>query len=450
MELYTDRNPYADHLVEVNKHNPVETIADICNELGATIIPKGTALTEEVASKLARFNLLQPLELQVSLSQTLSPVSLHHHICDIQTQILSMHPDQNFDRALSEQCSGLGVFPLLNQKLTVFAERMPDSYHQTQGVAAFALLIATELGLNAESRQVVFVASQMHEAGLLNIPPELCAQRTALAEPEQRELDIEQLNRGKKFLDQVPNLSKRVGRAVLEHRERIDGSGWPRGLTGDRYSIETQTLALAVFLNEAMEKRLQPRGYDVPHLLPWVQTEYQSFDPEIYRAIVQVLKKNDQSLYGALPHQVLPDLARYLRILQYTMKHWLGLAADLVKDMQEANGSSHETLQRPAIILSGLESLCFNAGLWDEHIQTWLASIDIQSTHQEMNEVEMVALMFESMLVKFKRLNWAIHECSKTLGREWAVRSERLGMLLYRLPEDHFSALEYYGFSTKG
>ncbi len=448
MELYSERNPYADHLVEVNKHNPVETVTDICNELGATIVPKGTQLTEDVANKLSRFKLLQPLELQVSLSHTLSPVNLSNDIRAFCEGAAAALCSEDFERALAEQCSGLSIFPLVNQKLTVFSERLPEHYHLTQGVAMFAMLLATELGLNADARQIVFLASQMHEAGLLNIPPELCETRYTLEDAERRQLDSAQLQLGKKFLDQVPNLSRRVGRAVMEHRERCDGSGWPRGLTGDPHSIETQVLALAVFLNEALEMKLRPRGYDLPHLLPWVQSEHLVFEPQLYSAIARVLKQSGQSLYGTVAHQQIPALAQYLRILQFTMKHWLELAASFSSEMQEAHANENDFTVRSTRIVSGLESLCFSSGIWDSHIEEWLAGIDEASSHQEFNEVELTALMLESLLIKFKRLHWALLESARCLGKDWLNRCERLGALLYRLPEDHCAALQHYGIAA--
>ena len=46
MELSIERNPYADHLVEVNKYNPVMTTQNICNSLGAIVVPEGVYITE--------------------------------------------------------------------------------------------------------------------------------------------------------------------------------------------------------------------------------------------------------------------------------------------------------------------------------------------------------------------------------------------------------------------
>jgi len=86
MEPYSERNFYADHLVEINKTNPVITTNNICNSLGATVIPKGTNITEDVANKIAKFKLELPIELQVNLAVRISPNELFNDIKETQAK----------------------------------------------------------------------------------------------------------------------------------------------------------------------------------------------------------------------------------------------------------------------------------------------------------------------------------------------------------------------------
>ena len=74
------RNPYADHLAEVNKTNPVLALEDIYNDRGAVIVPEGTPIDEVVSNKIARFALRTPIELSVNLQHPIPPKQIYTDI----------------------------------------------------------------------------------------------------------------------------------------------------------------------------------------------------------------------------------------------------------------------------------------------------------------------------------------------------------------------------------
>ena len=312
MDQYSDRNPYADHLVEVNKHNPVVTTQDICNSRGAIVVPKGTPLTEDVANKISRFQLELPLELQVSLASSVSPSELFESIRKAQSKILKGLDREDLSKELIRQCGLISAFPLISQKLTVFSERMPARFDATQSATGFAMMIALELGLDDENLEIIFTTAQMHDAGFLNIDPDIASIFDRLPDGEKRQMYVQQLSLGGAFLEKIPNLSKRVVRAVHEHKERKDGSGWPRGLIGDKHSLEAQIVGLAVMLDEAYKKKLQPRGYGPSQLVPLVQAESESVDRDIFHAAVEMLRKDARGNTQAIPMEFMPNLSRYL------------------------------------------------------------------------------------------------------------------------------------------
>ena len=62
----------------------------------------------------------------------------------------------------------------------------------------------------------------------------------------------------------------------------------------------------------------------------------------------------------------------------------------------------------------------------------------------ECTQVELLALLFESILQKFKRLQWSMHVSAKRAGPEWMSRCDELAVLLYSMPSDHFDAFEKF------
>ncbi|MFT7186370.1 MAG: hypothetical protein ACI84K_001768 [Pseudohongiellaceae bacterium] len=368
-------------MVEINKTNPVITTRDICNSLGAIVIPKGINITEDVANKIAKYNLDAPIELQVNLAVRISPNELFHDINAVQTPIFDRTKDLSVTKELIRQCGLLNAFPLISQKLTVFEERMPVNYSDTQSVAGLAVLIALKLGLSVSSVEVIFVAAQMHDTGFLNINPETVLNFDSFSEDERRTFYKEQLLLGKSFLDQVPNLPKAVGISVLAHQELTDGSGWPEGIIGDQNTLESQVVGLAVLLHKAYTRK---------------------------------------------------------RIMIY----WFELAKRFsieINETQNTKGEDHSL-----VLISSLEQLYRNSGILEDSIRHWLDEIADCMKPEESTDVELMALMFESVLQKLKCLHWSLRVQAKSLGGEWLIRCDELSVLLYSLPSDHFEAFEKF------
>jgi|GEM_PF-6443759 len=442
MEPYSERNFYADHLVEINKTNPVITTNNICNSLGATVIPKGTNITEDVANKIAKFKLELPIELQVNLAVRISPNELFNDIKETQAKTFGSASTLPVTKELIRQCGLLNAFPLVSQKLTVFEERMPLKYSDTQGVAVFSVLIALKLGLSAASLEMIFATAQMHEAGFLNINPEASLNLESLPENERRALYKEQLTLGKRFLDQVPNLPKAVGVSVLAHQERKDGSGWPEGIIGDQNTIESQVVGLAVLLHDAYSRNLKPRGFNSSYLIPIVEVQSESFNTDVYHAAVEMLRQGAHKTAQVIPYEFMPSLADYLIVLQRILNHWFELAKTCSNDMYEVQNSKNE--DRSLSLISSLEQLYNNSGIMEEGIRCWLSDISVSMNTSECTEVELLALMFESVLKKLKCLQWSMKDSAKRLGDKWVKRCDELAVLLYSLPSDHFEAFERF------
>jgi len=442
MVPYSERNFYADHLVEINKTNPVITTQDICNSLGATVIPKGTNITEDVANKISKFKLDLPIELQVNLAVRITPNELFNDINEIQTKTFGSSKTLSVTKELIRQCGLLNAFPLVSQKLTVFEERMPLKYSDTQGVAGFAVLIALKLGLSADSVEVIFTAAQMHDAGFLNVNPDKILNLDSFSEDERRALYKEQLLLGKSFLDQVPNLPKAVGVSVFTHQERKDGSGWPEGIIGDKNTFESQVVGLAVLLNDAYSRSLKPKGFDRSHLIPVIEAQSESFNIDVYHAAVEMLRQGAHKTSQVIPYEFMPSLANYLVVLQRTLIHWFDLAKSCSKDMSDVQNTEGE--DSSLMQISSLEQLYRNSGVWEEGIRTWLFEIADGMGPEECTEVELVALMFDSILQKLKSLQWSMRDKAKNLGDEWVTRCDELAVLLYSLPSDHFEAFEKF------
>ena len=110
-------------------------------------------------------------------------------------------------------------------------------------VADTAVLIATELGLSVVQIEAIKLAGQIHDIGKLAIPAEILSRPGRLSEPEM-ELIRTHSRAGYDMLTRV-DFPSDVRDIVLQHHERLNGSGYPSGLRGDEVSIGARIVAVA-------------------------------------------------------------------------------------------------------------------------------------------------------------------------------------------------------------
>jgi HD-GYP domain-containing protein (c-di-GMP phosphodiesterase class II) len=122
------------------------------------------------------------------------------------------------------------------------------SRHQMR-VAGISTAIAARLNWPRERRKYLHWAAQLHDLGKICVPTDILNKPTKLSKAEF-ELVKQHPAAGYRVLAYV-ELPPVVAEAVYQHHERLDGSGYPRGLRGDDVNVEARIIAVADVL-EAM------------------------------------------------------------------------------------------------------------------------------------------------------------------------------------------------------
>jgi len=146
-------------------------------------------------------------------------------------------------------------------QLVIDLERERGVYtakHQRR-VTQLAETIANEMGVSEKEAKGISVAASIHDVGKLPIPEEL------LLEPFQKDdsLDEQEWDRLKAHPQIGYNILKEVvfpwpvAEIVYQHHEKINGSGYPRGLSGEEILLEARILTVA----DVVEAMLSHRPY---------------------------------------------------------------------------------------------------------------------------------------------------------------------------------------------
>jgi putative nucleotidyltransferase with HDIG domain len=114
--------------------------------------------------------------------------------------------------------------------------------HQLR-VADLSSAIAKELGFSEEQIEAVHLDAAVHDIGKIALPVEILVKPGQLSEMEM-ELLKPHAELGYKILKSI-EFPWPIAEIVLQHHERMDGSGYPQGLSGDEIIMEARILGVA-------------------------------------------------------------------------------------------------------------------------------------------------------------------------------------------------------------
>lgn len=144
--------------------------------------------------------------------------------------------------------------------LKVLAASIDERDHLTKGhserVAEYAKAIAEEIEMPDDFIEMIYVAGLLHDYGKIGIPDSILKKEGPLTADEYEEIKSH-VNKTKKIIEQIEfdKKYKDIVEVITYHHEKIDGSGYPEGLTGDQIPIGAKILAVADFFDAVTSDR---------------------------------------------------------------------------------------------------------------------------------------------------------------------------------------------------
>lgn len=121
--------------------------------------------------------------------------------------------------------------------------RDPYTAGHEKHVGDLAKAIGQEMGLDSAHQEGLMVAGYLHDLGKIIVPVEILSKPGKIS-PEEYGLIKNHVQAGYDLLKGV-TFPWPVSHSVLEHHERLDGSGYPNGLKGDQISLDGRIMAVA-------------------------------------------------------------------------------------------------------------------------------------------------------------------------------------------------------------
>jgi HD-GYP domain-containing protein (c-di-GMP phosphodiesterase class II) len=180
--------------------------------------------------------------------------------------------------------------------LTVrLAEKDAYTEEHTRRVALRAVQVGEELALPPGRLRTLAVGGLLHDIGKLSVPDEVLKKPGPLDEGEYAVIQRHPEN-GRSLLRELGGFAEGVLRLVHDHHERLDGSGYPRGLVAGELDLDTRILAVCDVYDALISTRVYRAAWSAEMALGLLfEQAGAAFDGRCVEALARVLAREPAS-----------------------------------------------------------------------------------------------------------------------------------------------------------
>jgi len=248
---------YVDHVTQLGESREVTATEDIHNQQGTKLIAKGARVDRKMYERLVSHKLMKPIDHSVEIGDGVTLGTLvkeARRLIENEPQIELMLGMLRDPEAPMRAIGRVHLEPAFANKLTVANERMPMLFAHSLKVAVAASILGHAFDLNIDDVATLTTAGLFHDLGELHLDPAIFERGHALT-PEERQQLYAHPAISYAMLAQSPAYHPHVSRPVLEHHERVDGSGYPYARINGDISQPGRLLALSELVTGVCERK---------------------------------------------------------------------------------------------------------------------------------------------------------------------------------------------------
>ena len=254
-----DQTHYMRALTQLGDRKAVINHEPIYTDNKVKLVDSGSRIDSSLFEHLIRHKLLKPIDESLSIEGMVD----HRVLLGDANGLLASDPLlQRFQQGTANKYRLATVLPKLSLpltiavKLTVAREERFELYNHSLLSLIISLYAAAQGHLTENETIALASAALLHDLGLLHIDPALLAPQHRLTETERRHLYAHPII-GYLLLKPFDDYPEAVCNAIYEHHERLDGSGYPRGLTVKSIGMISQFLGVV----EIIASRFDDEGH---------------------------------------------------------------------------------------------------------------------------------------------------------------------------------------------
>ncbi|AGL02857.1 HD-GYP domain-containing protein [Desulfoscipio gibsoniae] len=281
----------------IKKGSEYYTAQDIYDKRGMLLLSKGQKITAEVKNRLERLGKVD--QEKSSDADNIQNVLLAQN--DRQSTVLTPVTKEFVERMsirdsrILEKPNDILINIIFESKtkpwwiyVNALSNYVDWLYTHSIDVAVVSLMMAVELGYSDEELTNLGIGAMLHDVGKLLVPKSIIQKPEKLTDSEMS-LVRQHCELGMSSLESF-NLPKEYMDIVMQHHERLDGSGYPKGLKGDEISRNSRIVMIADAVDAITSYRPYRQSQSMDVAINKLRNEKEKYPQELISLLEKILQ----------------------------------------------------------------------------------------------------------------------------------------------------------------
>lgn len=315
----TDPKHFTKAVTDLGEKRPVVTTQAIFNEAGIKILEKGVAVNAGLYERLMTHRLTVPIENSVTSTPSVGAEIFLEHAGQALQDIpffQRIGSDAATRAILLDTLETLSLPPPLIFQLTLAHEVRPALFQHSIQMALFAAWMMTGPLAVRFDISLAATAGLLHDLGMLHLDPILLSPTSAIYHNQRRQLYSHALV-STILIERHHEFPGELLRAIREHHEFLDGSGYPSSLSGQAISPLGRVLALGELVTSVLTRPTEGNELRLSVLL---RMNSQRYDAPMVERVLARLQPHGEVQKLANGDQ--PDPVKQLIEINATLSSW--------------------------------------------------------------------------------------------------------------------------------
>lgn len=172
------------------------------------------------------------------------------------------------------------------------ADKRPDYSRHAVAVSELAAVVGQKLGMRPQARRQLRLAGLIHDVGMMSLPEHIGDSSAPLTEADRKIVNLHPAIGAD--IAKAANFDAVVQEAVAGHHERMDGSGYPRAVSGIRIPIEARVLAVCEVFDSMTHRTYHGAGKSRQQAVAEIMQKAGTlYDPQVAAALAEVVNESE-------------------------------------------------------------------------------------------------------------------------------------------------------------
>lgn len=417
VDFYVLRLARANHTFSITARN------ELRDSNGIRLIAAGQAIDDSIAEQVMNHQLVFGQRFPISIDQSvvfercIDGHLLFHRTYALfgkHADLMTIHKQVSHDDELKALTVNTKLPEFIRQKLTILEQQMPERFDEALFCAWFAALIARQLALGDAAVGQAYLAGLIRDIGFLSISDKVLEKDGALS-PADWCIIQSHVELSRASLAACACVTPEVIRAVAEHHERCDGSGYPLSSREDTLSPLGLIVGLADTLQALRFKQFAKVRRGLYDAISYLQMNGASHGTSVANAAIMLLRNSGLRITRLNPCASVSEYAFHILKRAQSLLAQIGYLDQILKTLK-----SLPLKGRGRIVLEGaaqVQAMIVSSGLTRGELLQWLQSLQGQNDEEILAELNELDLMLNE-------LRWHVQKLTRSIDAFFEADTE--------------------------